>query len=80
MNPFLLAGALFTAIGLLQMAQDEHDKQQKPKPKQLPKAEKPAAGNPPVTVNVNASEVQSKKAPKQKPKPPAEVPDKPTDG
>lgn len=83
MNPFLLAGALFAAIGLLQMAQDEHDKQQKTKkPKGLPKPEKPAQGNPPVTVNVAPSVVKSEsKGAKPKAKPSGEVPsNKPTDG
>ena len=83
MNPFLLAGALFAAIGLLQMAQDEHEKQNKQtKPKALKSDDKKPSGNSPVTVNVQPSVVKSEsKGTKQKAKPTAEVPsNKPTDG
>ena len=85
MNPFLLAGALFAAIGLLQMAQDEHEKQNKGKTKAIPKPEKSGGGSGPVTVNVTPSVVKSETGtkPKAKPKakPTGEVPsNKPTDG
>lgn len=76
MNPWLLAAAVFGAIGLLtEVFSDEKDKPRiLPAP---PDTKKPA----PVTVNVAGPVVKSPgKEPKASKKPPAKVPDKPSDG
>lgn len=80
LNPWFLAGAIFTAIGLLQEAGKEKNGDQK-KVGGIPTGEKKSTKTAsPVTVNVHGTEVKSPKEPKQKAKPSAKVPTEPPTG